>query len=269
MNLNTFARHEVLKDTKVVDALATKLSDPDQVRKAKVFPYQLFTAYQNMESTMPIKLTNALQDAADHSLDNIPAFQGKTYVMVDTSGSMQSPATGNRGSVTSKTSCIDVAAVFAAAILRKNPDAEIVPFSTGVHVHHKFNPRDSVMTNAWTLAALGGGGTNCSAALAYVNGKAGKGDLVIYISDNESWCDSQHYRSTATMVEWDKFKKLNPNAKLVNIDIQPYASTQTHERSDILNCGGFNDSIFEVIAKFAEFGNNKELWVKTIEEVQI
>jgi 60 kDa SS-A/Ro ribonucleoprotein len=214
-------------------------------------------------------LTNALQDAADHSLDNIPAFQGKTYVMVDTSGSMQSPATGNRGSVTSKTSCIDVAAVFAAAILRKNPDAEIVPFSTGVHVHHKFNPRDSVMTNAWTLAALGGGGTNCSAALAYVNGKAGKGDLVIYVSDNMSWLDKTRADCTQTMIEWNKFKARNKDAKLVCIDIQPYANTQAHDRDDVLNVGGFNDQCFDVIARFLELGHNKDLWIKTIEEVTL
>ena len=55
---------------------------------------------------------------------------------------------------------------------------------------HRFNPRDSIMTNAKTLASFGGGGTNCSAALEYVNRKAGKGDLVIYVSDNESWVDS-------------------------------------------------------------------------------
>jgi 60 kDa SS-A/Ro ribonucleoprotein len=125
------------------------------------------------------------------------------------------------------------------------------------------------MTNARTLAAFGGGGTNCSAALEYVNKKAGKGDLVIYVSDNESFMDAQHYRQTATMKEWETFKKRNPNAKLVNIDIQPSSTTQTHERSDILNIGGFNDSIFEVIAKFVEFGNDKEMWVSTIENVKL
>ena len=269
MNLNTFARHDVLKDTKVVDALAAKLSNAEQVRKAKVFPYQLFTAFQNVDSTIPVKLTNALQDAADHSLDNIPAFPGKAYVMVDTSGSMQSPATGNRGSVTSKTSCVDVAAVFAAAILRKNPDAEIIPFDTGVHMNHKFNPRDSIMTNAKTLARFGGGGTNCSAALAYVNGKAGKGDLVIYVSDNMSWLDKNRADCTQTMAEWNEFKSRNKDAKLVCIDIQPYTTTQAHDRDDVLNIGGFSDNCFDVIAKFVELGHNKDLWIKTIEEVTL
>ena len=276
MNLNTFARHGVLADKKMVDALATKLADSEQVKRSKTFPYQLFTAYMNVDSTVPVKLTNALQDAADSALDNIPEFDGKVYVMVDTSGSMGSPVTGNRGSVTTKMRCVDVAALFAAAILRKNPDTEIVPFDTSVHVGHKFNPRDSIMTNAKTLASFGGGGTNCSAALEYVNKKAGKGDLVIYVSDNESWVDSGRStsiwggnRGTATMNEWNKFKTRNPNEKLVCIDIQPNASTQAHDRDDILNVGGFSDQVFDVIARFVELGNNKDLWIKTIESVKL
>jgi 60 kDa SS-A/Ro ribonucleoprotein len=274
MNLNTFARHNVLADKKLVEALATKLSDPEQVKRSKTFPYQLFTAYLNVDSTIPTKLTNALQDAADMSLDNIPEFNGKVYVMVDTSGSMGSAVTGNRGTVSTKMRCVDVAALFAAAILRKNPDTEIVPFDTSVHDGHRFNPRDSIMTNAKTLASFGGGGTNCSEALAYVNRKAGKGDLVIYVSDNESWVDSgrpSYYanRGTATMTEWNKFKARNPNAKLVCIDIQPYPSTQAHDRDDILNVGGFSDQVFDVVARFVELGNNKDLWIKTIEEVKL
>lgn len=274
MNLNTFARHNVLADKKMVDALATKLSDPEQVKRSKTFPYQLFTAYLNVDASIPVKLTNALQDAAEASLDNIPEFNGKVYVMVDTSGSMGSAVTGNRGSVTTKMRCVDVAALFAAAILRKNPDTEIIPFDTSVHVNHRFNPRDSIMTNAKTLASFGGGGTNCSSALEYVNRKAGKGDLVIYVSDNESWVDSGRSiwgvsRGTATMQEWNKFAARNKGAKLVCIDIQPNSSTQAHTRDDILNVGGFSDQVFDVIARFVELGNNKDLWVKTIDDVKL
>ena len=269
MNLNTFARHNVLTDSKMVKALATKLSDPEQVKRSRTFPYQLFTAFQYVDATIPVELTNALQDAADASLSNVPEIKGKVYVMVDTSGSMSSAVTGNRGTATTKIRCIDVAALFAAAILRKNPNTEIVPFDTSVHTGHRFNPRDSVMTNAKTLASFGGGGTNCSSALEYVNRVAGKGDLVVYVSDNESWVDAGRYRSTATMTEWNKFKARNPNAKLVNIDITPSASTQTHDRDDILNVGGFGDQVFDVIARFLELGNNKDLWIKTIEEVKL
>jgi 60 kDa SS-A/Ro ribonucleoprotein len=230
-----------------------------------------------MDASIPVQLTNALQDAADASLGNIPEFPGKVFVMVDTSGSMGSavtgkrvnPKTGKEESFTTKTRCVDVAALFAAAILRKNPDTEIVPFDTSVHVGHRFNPRDSIMTNAKTLAGFGGGGTDCHIALADVNRKNGKGDLVIYVSDNESWVDSNRYRSTATMTEWNKFKLRNPKAKLVCIDVTPNTTTQAHSRNDVLNIGGFSDSVFDVIYKFMEYGNDADLWINTIEQVKL
>lgn len=271
LNINAFARHNVLKDDKMVNTLAKRLSDPEQVKKSKVFPYQLFTTYLNMDSSIPTKITNALQDAVEHSLGNVPEFNGKVFMMIDVSGSMSSPVTGNRGSVTSKTTCTDVAALFAAAVLHKNPDTEIIPFDTQVHVNYKFNPRDSVVTNAKTLAAFGGGGTNCASALEYVNRKVAKGDLVIYVSDNQSWYNSGAgiHGATNTMTEWNKFKARNKSAKLVNIDIQPYSTTQMHDREDVLNLGGFNDNVFAVIKQFVESGSNKDLWIKTIEEVSL
>lgn len=268
MNLNTFARHGVLEDSSMVSSLADKLADPAQVRRAKVFPYQLFTAFQNIDSTVPMKLNMALQKAAEVACENIPEIKGMVYVMADVSGSMSSSVTGHRGTVTSKTRCIDVAALVAAAILRRNPEARVMPFDTRVHPT-KMNPMDSIMTNAAYLAKFGGGGTNCSLPLEQLNREGAKGDLVIYVSDNESWVDSGRYSSTATMAAWQKFKARNPNAKLVCIDIQPGMTTQAHSRNDVLNIGGFSDQVFDVIARFVELGNNQDLWVQTIESVQL
>jgi len=268
MNLNTFERHGVFKDSKLVNAIADKLQDAEQIKRAKAFPYQLFAAFKNVDAKVPTKITNALQKAAEVAVQNVPDFGGKVYVFTDISGSMRSAATGYRGSVTSKVQCIDVAALVSAAVLRKNEDAEVIPFSDHV-VRATLNPYDSIMTNAEKLVRLPSGGTNCSAPLAELNRRNAKGDLCIFVSDNESWVDSGRYRSTATMTEWNKFKQRNPNAKLVCIDIQPYTTTQAHDREDILNVGGFSDQVFDVIARFVELGNNKDLWVKTIEEVKL
>jgi len=271
MNLNAFERHGVFADSKLTNLIVDKLQNETQIKKAKVFPYQLYTAFLNMDTKVPTKVSVALQKAAEVALENIPEFSGKVYVMVDTSGSMSSPVTGYRSTATTKMRCIDVAALVAAAIMRKNPDTEVIPFDTQVH-RHRLNPMDSIMTNAQTLAGFGGGGTNCSSALAAVNAKNGKGDLVIYVSDNESWVDSgnsYYSRGTATMAEWQKFKARNPKAKMVCIDITPNGTTQAHDREDILNVGGFSDQVFDVIARFLELGNNKDLWVKTIESVTL
>lgn len=57
------------------------------------------------------------------------------YVCPDVSGSMAWPVTGWRRGATSALSCIDVAALVAAAPVRKNPRAEVLPFlSSGSRV---------------------------------------------------------------------------------------------------------------------------------------
>ncbi|MGK3816838.1 hypothetical protein ABI015_14875, partial [Enterococcus faecium] len=67
--------------------------------------------------------------------------------------------TGYRKGATSVVRCIDVAALVAAAMLRANRAARVLPFEQDV-VLVELNPRDTVLTNAGKLAAVGGGGTN-------------------------------------------------------------------------------------------------------------
>ena len=129
--------------------------------------------------------------------------------------------------------------------------------------------RDSVMTNAAKLAGVGGGGTSTSAPLAWLNERRARGDLLIYVSDNESWVDGRRGRATATMAEWEAFRARNPGAKLVCIDIQPYGTTQAQERDDILNIGGFSDQVFDVVAEFAAGRLSPDHWVGVINAVKL
>jgi 60 kDa SS-A/Ro ribonucleoprotein len=264
MNLNTFARHGVFRDTALVKKLAARLADPDQVRRARVFPYQLLVAFMNAGNDVPVELRNALQDAMETAISNVPEVAGNIVICPDVSGSMQSPVTGFQKGASSKVRCIDVAALVAAAFLRKNRNARVLPFEVNV-VDVKLNPRDSVMTNATNLAKIGGGGTNCSAPLAMLNQEKSTPDLVVFISDNESWADPKANRGTAMMVEWEKLKNRNPKAKLVCIDIVPNTTTQAPDRKDILNIGGFSDNVFDLIAAFTAGADGTAHWIKEIE----
>lgn len=251
MNLNTFARHGVFQFPNMVRLVADRLRDPDLVKKARVFPYQLMAAFTNAGPEVPAQVKEALQDAMETATQNVPAIRGKVWVLPDISGSMQSAVTGHRKGATSKVRCLDVAALVAACFLRTNRSAEVLPFSDHV-VRANLNPRDSIMTNAAKLAALPSGGTNCAAPLKEMNRLKADGDLVVMVSDNESWSGAQHGRATGVMQEWDTFRKRNPAAKLVCLDIQPHGTTQAKERADILNIGGFSDQVFKLIAAFAD-----------------
>ncbi len=268
MNLNTFARHGGFESERMVKQVADRLADAEAVKRARVFPYQLLMAYKAAGADVPSLIREALQEAMETATQNVPRIEGRVYVCPDVSGSMSSPVTGHRGAGTSAVRCIDVAALVAASILRQNPQAEVIPFETEV-VSVMLNSRDSVMTNAQKLSEIGGGGTNCSAPLAWLNQKRAKGDLVVFVSDNESWVDAHGGRGTETMRQWAMFQQLNPRARLVCIDIQPNASVQAMEREDILNIGGFSDSVFQVIAAFADGRLGADHWVGEIESVEL
>ena len=269
-NLNTLLRHDVFAKSKNIKMVAEKLRDQTAIRRARVLPYQLLTAYQATSEQMPFEIREALQDAMETAVQNVPAIRGKVVVCPDVSGSMHSPATGYRGSATSKTRCIDIAALVSAAMLRTNLQARVIPFEQ-ITVNVQLNPRDSIMTNAQKLANIGGGGTACSAPLALLNREKADVDLVVIVSDNESWADyeQQWGGKTSLMKEWDILKQRCPEAKLVCLDIQPYTTAQAQNRRDILNIGGFSDQVFTLIGSFAEQGMGADFWVEEIEKTEL
>lgn len=271
MNLNTFARHGVFEVPGMTELVAERLRDPKAIAKARVFPYQLLVAYLATRGTgVPAAIADALHDAMEHATRNVPSFEGKkVWVLVDVSGSMRTPITGYRTDATTAVRCVDVASLFAATLLRQNASAEVVCFDTeprAVQVER----RDSVMTNARVLAAVGGGGTNTSSALAHLNTRRVAADLVVYVSDNESWMDAGPAgKHTATMAEWNRLLARNPGAKMVCVDLTPNAHTQAPDRQDILNVGGFSDKVFDVVHAFATGSLAKGHWTSVIDAIAL
>ncbi len=94
-------------------------------------------------------------------------------------------------------------------------------------------------------------------------------DLVILVSDNESWVDANRRGATQTLREWELLKARNPNARLVCIDLQPGATTQAAERHDILNVGGFSDAVFTLVSTFAEGKADADHWVGEIDKIEL
>lgn len=266
MNLNTFARNGVFEESECVELVAARLRDPERIRQARVLPYQMLVAFMNANSEVPQAIRSALEDALEIATANIPIAEGAAFVCPDVSGSMTSPVTGWRASG-SVVRCVDVAALVAASFLRMNPEAQVIPFDERVH-SIRLNPRDSIMTNATLLSKLGGGGTNISAPVARLNALRAKAGLVVIVSDNQSWVDAGR-DGTQLMAEWIEFRRRNPGAKLVCLDIQPNGNTQAREREDILNVGGFSDRVFDVIRDFAEGRSRPGHWVGEIQRIAL
>lgn len=280
MNLNTLLRHQVLSDPEMVDFVAARLSDAEAIRRSRQFPYQYLAAYLNVSSDVPDKIRQALNQAAEIACGNIPVLPGPVLIGVDTSGSMSSPVSGFRGhGATSRMRCVDVAALFAAAVLRKNPDSVVVPFDTQAY-DVSMDPADTILSLAKRLAKFGGGGTDCSIPLRVANERYKRRAFagVVLVSDNESWVYANRAFAmspdggTGVMREWLKFEKHQrqlgvPQPKLICIDIQPYTTAQVPERANILNIGGFSDAVFQVVASF--LADDSARFVAEVEAIEL
>lgn len=275
MNLNVLDRNGVFSDAKLTAKLAAKLSNEEEVKKWNAFPYQLLTTYQNVDN-VPQKIKLALQDALETATSNVPELGDRVAVCVDVSGSMSSPITGNRGSVSSKTRAIDVAALIASSLARTNPETVIVSFGSNARIVPSFNPRDSVVTNAQKLVTEGnfvGHATNASAAMDVLLKSNKKFDFVVYVSDCQSWVDSRYNygyfgrSGTSLMDKWLQLKKKNPKAKLAEINVQAYGNSQADcSDKSVMNIGGFSDAVFNVLNEFAHRSDNVS-FAKVINEV--
>src|SRR6185295_683832 len=99
-----------------------------------------------------------LERALDLSLENIPALPGSTLVLVDMSGSMSGSM-----SAKSKLTRMEAAALFGAALAKRNPlGVDLVQFGTGAEKVN-FSQGDSVLRVANTRFRSMGG-TNTQAA---------------------------------------------------------------------------------------------------------
>lgn len=119
-NLRNFEEAGVSK--KVAKAVAARIEDPDEVRRSRQFPYRFWSAYKFAPS---VTWARALESALSTSVENVPELPGRTLVLIDTSGSMQSPLS-NR----SKVQRYEVAALFAAAQAKRAANADVVIFAS-------------------------------------------------------------------------------------------------------------------------------------------
>lgn len=133
-NLRNFEQAGV--DQAILEKVAAKLSNPDQVAKSRQMPYRFLSAYLEIQHGLWLP---ALEEALTHSCRNIPALGGETVVLVDTSSSMRAAMSDK-----SKISCVSAGALFGVALASAQRNAALYGFADG--------PADSVSRGSWYRA---------------------------------------------------------------------------------------------------------------------
>lgn len=215
----------------LVPAVAEMLVDEKRIRKSLVLPFRYLTAIREIESinsSESRKIVMALNKAVEISCVNVPTFEGKTLVVLDESGSM--------GSFVNPASPWSIGSVFAAVILKTNPDADFMTFDTTAR-YKIFNPQDSVYTIARNDP--NGGGTDFKCMFEIIN-KAY--DRIIVLSDMQGWVG--YY---TPQKEFNHYKtKYSVNTKVFSFDLTGHGTTQFS--NDVFALAGFSEKTLEVMA---------------------
>lgn len=256
-NLVTFTRHGVFKEDSHVVHAVKKLTDPQAVRRSMVLPFRFFSAwveYSKVEGFEP-RIADAIRKACEISFENIPSFGDRTVcVAPDVSGSMESEVS-DKGT----TRCIDIAGIFAGALMKRIEEKGIVlPFEDRVVTDMNLSFRDDVLVTSEKLASIGGGGTAVGAPVQYLLDHKISVDVFIGITDNVDWCygiGGRLVRGSFLSLWRDYKREVNPNAKAFLVTIAPYrdAVAPTSEKG-VHFIYGWSDQVLKYISLSLEDG---------------
>jgi hypothetical protein len=245
-NLRNFEKAGISRDAR--KAVQERLADPAQVAKSRQFPFRFLSAYRAVEGDW---WNEALSDALDASVGNLPKFKGRTLVLVDTSGSMRSSISDK-----SSVSHVDIGALFGVALAKAGMDTELYGFADGVF-KHELPKGGSILKGIQSfdkkIGSVGHGTETIKSLKAAWNGH----DRVILVSDMQAFADYGSYGyGWGTQRNSEKVTSTVP-AEVVMYGLNPsgYRSTALDlSKPNRYEIGGFSDQVFRMMA-LIEAGN--------------
>lgn len=234
-----------------VNTVLDIIQDPVRVKKSKQLPFRYLSAYKELKNIGGSRVFDALENAIEASIDNIPKLSGTTVIAVDTSGSM-----GARISHKSEVTCGEIGMLLGLIANKICENSIFYTFDTSIRkyaVSHRTSILETVSESCW------GGGTHMQLPFNKMISDNIKADRVIVISDNE--CNGGWNRPIQTLA--NTYRKKTGNDIWVHaIDLQGYGTQQFHgAKTNII--AGWSERTLEFI-KLAEQGESN--LVKTIEQ---
>lgn len=231
------------------------LTNPSAVIKSKQFPYRFLSAYRELSTT---KYLDAVNEAMQLSVRNIPKIPGKTFIASDNSGSMHMSTSGK-----SKVQNIEVAALFSAISLDVCQESKVGVFGQD-YADVPLSRKSTILDNMDKIKGkYVGHSTEAWKALEYITNKGEFYDRIFIFSDMQ--CYTGAFFSSKDMRSYlNKYReKVNPKCRMYSFDIAQYGLLKFPE-NDPLTCpiAGYSDQIFRFVPLFE---GSRETMVKTIE----
>ncbi len=234
-----------------------RIENPEAVRKSGQLPFRFLAAYKSIADIAGSRALDALENAVDASIGNMPKLPGTTVIAVDVSGSMS-------GLISRKSSvrCVEIGMMLGLIANRLCDNAIFYIFHTEIEKIAVSRHLDIIRE---TLRAKANGGTDMYLPFQKMLWDDITADRLIIFSDNECNAGGGWYKDKPVQTLADEYRKKTGDRLWVHaVDLQGYGTQQFYgERTNII--AGWSEKIFQFIT-LAEQG--RETLVKAIEEYE-
>lgn len=228
------------------------ITDPERVKTSKQLPFRFLSAYREATST---RTKDAISIALDHSVSNIPKLDGRTAIVVDVSGSMNSHISDK-----SSISYADIARLFGVALFKANNDSRVYAFDDTVSPCF-LSSRTPVIDLVQGIPVRGGA-TDLYKVFNFFADNNLEYDRVIVLSDMQAWNSGYGSSSVNPCFEAWK-KKCSVNPFVYSIDLAGYG-TSPFGQVNLL--AGWSEKVFDL---FGVLEQDKKALVNTIKSYEI
>lgn len=242
-NINNFLSAKISKEAHA--KACAYLSNEKAVENSKQIPFRFYSAYKILEDNArnndPFiikEYQKALATAMRYSVKNMTKIEGRTMVVVDTSGSMSTPISQNSSMLISETACL-----LGAIAHEMCDDAIIAAFSTTFQLV-TLNT-DNILENAKKIEKTDVGyGTNTHLIFDYLNSNKLKVDNIIILSDMQV--------SQGIGVSFEQYKRdVNKDVTLYEWNLKSYGTNMTDSRNpQHIMMAGWHDNLVKFISEY-------------------
>jgi 60 kDa SS-A/Ro ribonucleoprotein len=265
-NLRNFVEKKV--SIHYLDMALDKLANDEEIAKSKQFPFRFLSASRELSKVSDANdpfilkpIQKALNYAIETSVKNVPRLKGRTFILVDNSGSMDNAQVSRMSSVNAK----EVAGVMGALAYKisKNPIVGVFAETFKIVDIDGMRLLDAAEKISSTDV---GGSTYAYKGIEYLHNNAITIDRIILLSDMQCYneADAGYYvygtDEGNSLYKWLTTYRRSPvgkNATLISIDLRGYGTTQFPEHSrGVALVAGWSDRIFQFINIFEQCNSN-------------
>jgi len=280
MNLLRNLRNIIETAPDQVDKAISHLTNKDKVLNSRLLPFRFATAYEEIEklkhtgssrsktitfeststNTLVDKVLAALEQALEFSVENIPALEGTTAVLIDHSGSVRGDGGGSsKVSAFSKTTTAMIGNLFGSMLTWSQRNVYMGLFGDKL-IQIPIDRKKGLLEfnkNSFNEGVKCGGGTEnglyifldrCIKEKTRVDNLVIFSDMVIGSGGSGGWDHSSDAGLGSFQTLFKEFKKVNPHCNTICVDIKQTSGKSVFDKSlNVLQIAGWSDKIFNLI----------------------